>query len=266
MIKRIISAFLCIICCIFLLNIQFSFAKESNTKNWYLKYGNSGEVPQLPESDETSKKYDLITVDRSGEKAIYLTFDAGYENGNIEKILDIMKKHEVKSAFFVLPNLIKSNPELMLRINDEGHLICNHTKSHRNMSKVTDINEFKTELMENEKILSENLNIEMKKYYRPPEGSYSDLNLKHAKELGYKTVFWSLAYADWDNNKQLEKNKALNLLLSRVHPGCVLLLHPTSATNTEILDEIIVKMKEQGYIFKSLDEFPNYSTSEGQQK
>ena len=264
MFKKIIVAFLCIICCIFSLNIQISFANENNSKNWYLKYGSSGEIPKMPESDDVSKKYDLITVDRSGEKNIYLTFDAGYENGNIERILDIMKKHDVKSAFFILPNLIKTNPEIILRLNNEGHLICNHTKSHRNMSKITDINEFKKELAENEKILYDKLNIQMEKYYRPPEGAYSDLNLNQAKELGYKTVFWSLAYADWNNNKQPDKTKALNLLLSRVHPGCVVLLHPTSSTNAEILEDFIVKLKEQGYIFKSLDEFPIYSMSERQ--
>ena len=174
----------------------------------------------------------------------------------MNKILDILKKHNTKGAFFVLPNIIKTNPELIKRMYNEGHLICNHTKSHRNMGKVTDINVFKEELTTNEEILKSTLGIEMSKYYRPPEGAYSELNLKHASELGYTTVFWSLAYADWDNNKQPSPKESLNLLLKRIHPGCVLLLHPTSATNAAILDTLITKLEEQGYSFLSLDEFP----------
>ena len=224
--------------------------------SWYLKYNEGEAHPNTPDNGSYSEKYGVISLDRSGEKNIYLTFDAGYENGNIERILDVLKKHNVRGAFFVLPNLIKSNPELLQRMNDEGHLICNHTKSHGNMGKITDINRFRDELEGNEKILKDTLGLDMKKYYRPPEGAYSELNLSQARELGYTTVFWSLAYADWDNSKQPDKDKSLRLLLSRVHPGCVALLHPTSDTNAAILDDFISELKTRGYTFKSLDEFP----------
>ncbi len=258
-VKEKLIAFLCITLCINSLNIQHVYSQDSKVQSWYLKYGNKGEVPQTPDNGVYTEKYDVISLDRSGEKSIYLTFDAGYENGNIAKILNTLKMHNVPGAFFVLPNLIKSNPELLVRMNDEGHLICNHTKSHGNMGKVTDINVFRNELENNEAILKDSLKLEMAKYYRPPEGAYSELNLSHAKELGYKTVFWSLAYADWDNDKQLECGKALELLFSRVHPGCVVLLHPTSETNAKILDEFIIKLKQDGYTFKSLDDFPDQS-------
>ena len=252
--KRLISVFLCSVYCIFASNIQLSYA--DSVKNWYLSYKEENQIPDTPDNGDYSKKFNVISLDRSGEKNVYLTFDAGYENGNVNKILDILKKHNTTAAFFVLPNIIKTNPELIKRMYNEGHLICNHTKSHRNMGKVTDINVFKEELSANEEILKSTLGIEMSKYYRPPEGAYSELNLKHATELGYTTVFWSLAYADWDNNKQPSPKESLNLLLKRIHPGCVLLLHPTSATNAAILDTLITKLEEQGYSFLSLDEFP----------
>lgn len=246
-------ALLCIIMCILSISVV---AASTTIKNWYLKYNQNGIQPQTPDNGEYSQKYNIISLDKSGEKTIYLTFDAGYENGNIEKILDVLKKHNVNGAFFILPNLVKSNPELVQRINDDGNLLCNHTKSHKNMGKITDINVFKKELTDNEAILKETLGLEMKKYYRPPEGAYSELNLRQATELGYTTVFWSLAYADWDNEKQTNCEKALNLLLSRVHPGCVVLLHPTSSTNAQIIDKFISTLKEDGYVFKTLDEFP----------
>lgn len=254
-IKKVMYAFLCIISCISISNMHAHCTSEA--KNWYLKYNSAGEHPSTPDNGKYADKYNAIYLDRSGEKSIYLTFDAGYENGNVAKILDTLKKHDVPGAFFVLPNLIKSNPDLLSRMNDEGHLICNHTRSHRNMAKITDINQFRKELEDNEKILRDELGYEMAKYYRPPEGAYSELNLSQANELGYTTVFWSLAYADWDNDKQIDGDKALELLLSRVHPGCVLLLHPTSETNANILDRFITDLKDRGYSFKSLNDFPN---------
>ena len=236
--------------------IHIASAEDTTVQSWYLKYGNPGEAPKTPDNGAYTEKYGVLSLDKTGNKNIYLTFDAGYENGNIEKILDTLKKHDVKSAFFVLPNLIKSNTELVRRMYNEGHLICNHTKSHGNIGKVTDIAELQRELEGNEAILKEYLGLDMAKYYRPPEGAYSELNLMQANRLGYKTVFWSIAYADWDNNKQQSYDKALNLLLSRVHPGCIVLLHPTSSTNAAIMDDFITNVKQQGYCFKTLDEFP----------
>ncbi len=230
----------------------------SNTaeQHWYLKYNTDGIQPDTPDDGSYSEKYGTIALDKSGEKAIYLTFDAGYENGNIKKILDVLKAHDVCGAFFVLPNLIRTNPELLQRMNNEGHLICNHTRSHKNMAKIHDIELFKKELSDNEQILEDTLGLQMAKFYRPPEGTFSEENLEFARKLGYKTVFWSLAYADWDNDNQITPDKALALLKSRMHPGCILLLHPTSKTNAEILDPLISSLKNEGYVFKSLEDFP----------
>lgn len=255
MMKKFYIFILCIIYCIFALNMHTLAQGKADSQNWYLKYNKDEIPPQTPDNGSFTKQYDVISLDKSGEKSIYLTFDAGYENGNVEKILDILDKHNVKGAFFVLPHLIESSPALVQRMNDNKHLICNHTRSHKNMSKITDFNVFKKELTDNEDILRNTLGIEMAKYYRPPEGAYSEANLEFAKNAGYKTVFWSLAYADWDNNKQPDAEKSLNLLLSRVHPGCVALFHPTSETNVKIMDRFIETLKAKGYTFKSLDEF-----------
>lgn len=224
--------------------------------SWYFKPSNNGEQPQLiPEASSFVGKYNTISMGYADSKEIYLTFDAGYENGNVEKILDVLKEKNVKGAFFILPQLSKNNTELLVRMKNEGHLICNHTKTHRDMSKITDFETFRSELEESEKIFYEYTGFDMDKFYRPPEGRFSEQNLKWATELGYTTVFWSLAYADWDNNKQIEPQKALSLLVSRTHNGCVVLLHPTSSTNVKILGDYIDTMRSKGYEFACISDF-----------
>ena len=180
--------------------------------------------------------------------------DAGYENGNVEKILDILKANEVKGTFFILPRLAENNTDLCKRMKEEGHLVGNHSVHHKNMGKIGDIETFTKETKPLDEFFKEKTGYEMDTFFRPPEGAFSENTLKFAQELGYTTVFWSLAYADWDNNKQMNPDKALELLLSRTHDGCVLLLHPTSETNTKILDSYIKTLKGQGYEFCLVDE------------
>ena len=186
------------------------------------------------------------------EKTVYLTFDAGYENGNVERILDVLRENDVRGAFFVLENFVKRNTELVKRMADEGHLICNHTCKHKDMTKLGR-EAFRGELESLESLLEEN-GIEIAKYYRPPEGRFNRDNLTWAKELGYNTVFWSLAYADWDNARQPDPEKAKKLILDNVHNGAIILLHPTSKTNADILPDIISELKSLGYRFGTLDE------------
>lgn len=254
--RKTIRLYLCIIICIISSNMQAFAYNKADEQHWYLKYNKNGEIPATPDNGKYTEMYDVISIDKSGDKNIYLTFDAGYENGNVSKILDVLKNNNVPAAFFVLPNIIRTSSETVRRMANEGHLICNHTKSHANMARIYNYSEFCKELSDNEKILDECLGLKMSKYYRPPEGTFSEVNLEFAKNCGYKTVFWSLAYADWDNNKQPSPEKALSLLTSRVHPGCVLLLHPNSDTNTKILDTFIKTLKNEGYSFKSLNDFP----------
>lgn len=223
--------------------------------SWYTVPTKNEEQPTSFEARDIIDKYDTIYLGSPEKKKVYLTFDAGYENGNVEKVLDALKENEVKGAFFVLPHFIKANPDLIKRMSEEGHLVCNHSTTHRDMSKVADFEEFKKELEGLENTYREQTGNEISKYYRPPEGKFSEKNLEFAQQLGYKTVMWSLAYADWDNNKQPDPQKAKELVLSRVHNGCVMLLHPTSATNAAIIGDVICELKNRGYEFGTLDEF-----------
>lgn len=195
--------------------------------------------------------------DTAEDKVIYLTFDAGYENGNVEKILNVLKEENVPSAFFVLDNLIYKNSDLILRMIDEGHLVCNHTSKHLDVTKCKTLDEFKVELENLEKLYKEKTGREMAKYFRPPEGKFSRQSMEFASSLGYKTIFWSFAYADWDNNAQMSHAAAKEKILSNIHNGEIMLLHPTSATNAAILGDVIRALKSEGFRFGTLDELTN---------
>ena len=200
---------------------------------WYVKRNPDHVTPELPSEFSRLTEYDGYYADTAcgeAEKVIYLTFDAGYENGNVEKILNTLKEKEVPGAFFILSHFLTANPVLVERMIDEGHLVCNHTARHRNMAKSSD-EEMKRELTDLETLFRERTGREIAKYYRPPEGSFKWDNLAVAKELGYATVFWSFAYADWDNQRQPSPDAALKKIRDNLHSGAVVLLHPTSATN-----------------------------------
>ena len=192
-------------------------------------------------------------ADGECEKVIYLTFDAGYENGNVAKVLDVLKEENVPGAFFVLGHLISNNSDLIMRMKTEGHLVCNHTVRHRDMSRMSD-EAFLKELKELEDQYQALTGEEMPKYYRPPEGRFSKNNLETANHSGYKTIFWSFAYPDWDNQKQMSPQKAKQIILDNLHSGEVMLLHPTSSVNAEILGDVIREARSQGYRFGTLEE------------
>lgn len=224
------------------------------TENWGLGFGQNGEKPTGNVSAEELKKYHAAYMDPTDEKVIYLTFDAGYENGNTPAILDALKKHDVSATFFVVGNYLETSPELVKRMVEEGHIVGNHTYHHPDMSKISDKQSFEKELKDLENLYTQVTGQTMKKYYRPPQGKYSENNLKMAQEMGYKTFFWSLAYVDWYQDKQPSKEEAFKKLLGRIHPGAIVLLHSTSDTNGAILDELLTKWEEMGYHFATLDD------------
>ena len=236
-----------------LLTILATIPCHATGTNWGLSYPTPGAHPQGMASRESLLTHDAYFVGGE-EKVIYLTFDAGFENGYTAPILDVLKKNDVPAAFFLVGTYIRDNPELVTRMVSEGHIVANHTLSHPDMSAIADLQSFKSELDKTEEIYKNVIGEDMPKYYRPPRGVYSEDNLKMAKELGYKTVFWSLAYVDWYVDRQPSREEAFSKLLPRAHPGMVLLLHNTSATNAAILDELIAKYFEMGYEFKSLDD------------
>ena len=223
--------------------------------DWGLSFQSEGAPPVANASQEYLRNFDALYVGDAHQKEIYITFDAGFENGNTERILDALKKHGVKATFFLVGNYFETQPELVKRMAEEGHTIGNHTYSHPDMSKIGDIQSFQTELQKNEALYRDILGSEMPKLYRPPQGKFCEENLKMAQQLGYSTVFWSLAYVDWYVDDQPTPEQAFSKLLPRIHPGAVVLLHSTSSTNAEILDELLTKWEETGYSFGDLEAY-----------
>ena len=222
--------------------------------SWGLSFRTEGQPPVGPATQRELDGYDAAYLGDTARKVIYLTFDAGYENGCTGKILDVLKKHDVPAAFFLVGNYMEKNPDLVRRMAREGHTVGNHTMHHYDMSKISDPAAFRKELEDLQALYLQITGQELPKYYRPPQGTYSRSNLEQAKALGYKTVFWSLAYVDWLTDDQPTAQQAFSKLLPRTHQGAVVLLHSTSETNAAILDELLTRWKEMGYRFASLDE------------
>ncbi len=231
---------------------------EEKSYSWYCAHVKNHLQPTVAELNfiEENGAYYIDHAHASvtdDDKVIYLTFDAGYENGNVAKVLDVLKEENVSGAFFVLGHLISHDPSLIMRMKDEGHLVCNHTVRHRDMSQASE-ESFLKELKDLEDQYRNLTGDEMPKYYRPPEGRFSKSNLEIANRNGYKTIFWSFAYPDWDNQRQMNPQKAKEIILENLHNGEVMLLHPTSAVNAEILGDVIREAKAQGYRFGTLNE------------
>jgi len=227
-------------------------AREAGS--WGLHFQEEGQAPSGNTSPTVLAGYDAAYLGDTKEPVIWLTFDAGYENGCTGQILDVLKAHEVPAAFFLVGNYLEMEPDLVRRMVNEGHTVGNHTWSHPDMSRIADQAAFAEELEKVEAKYQEITGQELPKFYRPPQGNYSEDNLKLAQEQGYKTVFWSLAYADWDNNKQPSAEEAFSKLIPRIHNGAVVLLHSTSKTNAAILDELLTRWKDMGYRFAPIEE------------
>ena len=230
--------------------------------SWGLSFQTEGQAPIGNVSNEKLRTYDAVYLGDTDQKVIYLTFDAGYENGCTEKILDTLQAHDIQAAFFLVGNYLEQNPELVKRMVAEGHIVGNHTYHHWDMSKISDMESFRAELESLEALYTELTGEKMQKYYRPPQGIYSEENLFMAQELGYKTVFWSLAYVDWLNDKQPTSEQAFEKLIPRIHNGAVVLLHSTSETNAAILDDLLTRWEELGYRFESIEQLFVENSSE----
>ena len=246
-------------CTVFLMGrgagyLQETAAAVSYSENWGLGFGASGTQPTGNASAKELAEYDAFYIGNTDEKTIYLTFDCGYENGNTPAILEALTKHQAPATFFVVGTLLESNPELIKQILAAGNTIGNHTWHHKDMSQISTMESFSEEIQTVEKLYQQITGQEISRFYRPPQGKYSEANLKMAQELGYHTFFWSLAYVDWYQDNQPSHEEAFEKLLGRIHPGAIVLLHSTSSTNAEILDELLTKWEEMGYHFGSLDD------------
>lgn len=229
-------------------------SSAAQSTGWGLSFQEEGKRPAGNASIDDLKQYNAYYASDTDQKIIYLTFDAGYENGNTPAILDALKKHQAPAVFFVVGNFIKDNPDLIRRILADDHIIGNHTMTHPDLPQISSMDAFQKELQDVEELYTSLTGEAMTKFYRPPRGIYNTENLSMAKELGYSTFFWSLAYVDWIQDQQPSRKEAFQKLLTRIHPGAIVLLHNTSSTNAEILDELLTKWEEMGYEFHSLKE------------
>lgn len=252
--KRDTAIFLAAIALTVLGVVRVFYESAVPTAAWGLSFRQEGTAPVGNAGTEQLRQYDAAYIGDTREKVLYLTFDAGYENGSTEKILNTLKAHKVPAAFFLVGSYIQRNHDLVRRMVEDGHIVGNHTMHHYDMSKLSDKETFSKELTDLEGLFKETTGKDLPKFYRPPQGIYSQENLKMAKELGYKTVFWSLAYVDWKNDQQPTKEQAFQKLLPRTHPGAVILLHSTSQTNAKILGDLLTHWEQEGYRFGTLDE------------
>lgn len=224
------------------------------SEDWGLNFVEEGSQPKGNADAADLAAYNAYFVGSNNEKVIYLTFDCGYENGNTEPILDALKKHNVPATFFVVGHFLETAPELVQRMVEDGHTVGNHTYHHPDMSAISTIEDFQKEVDDVADLFHEITGTELSKYYRAPQGKCNESNLAMAQQLGYATFFWSLAYVDWDTEHQPSRSDALDKLTKRIHSGAVVLLHNTSQTNGQILDELLTKWEEMGYTFRPLSD------------
>ena len=220
---------------------------------WGLAFPTPGAAPAAPLEPERLAELDAAYLDPDGGKVLYLTFDAGYENGFTAGLLDVLKERQVPAAFFLVGDYLERNADLVRRMVAEGHIVGNHTMTHPDMTRL-DAQAFEAELRGMEQLYQDVTEQTLPKFFRPPQGLYSEKTLHMARELGYKTVFWSLAHADWNNDDQPDPDAAAEKLTGRLHDGAVILLHATSKTNAEILDRLITQWQDMGYRFAPLTE------------
>ncbi len=232
------------------------YVEAASSGSWGLGFGADGSETQPTGSlsKEELAEYDAWYLGADTEKVLYLTFDCGYENGNTGAILDALKKHHVPATFFVVGHFLETALDLVKRMVEEGHMVGNHTYHHPDMSTISSLEAFQEELEAVADSFYEITGTRLSPYYRPPQGKANAENIKMAQQLGYSTIFWSLAYVDWDPENQPSHDAAFDKLTARIHPGAIVLLHNTSQTNGEILDELLTKWEEMGYRFVSLQQ------------
>ena len=227
----------------------------SNSKiGWGIKRSDNHEQPDVgTKNKEIMDKYNGIYMGNKEKKIVYLTFDLGYEAGYTSKILEILKNNNVKATFFITAHYVNTQPDLVKQMIDEGHIVGNHTANHKSMPSCS-LETINKEVMNLHSAISEKFGYEMK-FIRPPRGEYSERTVAYTNTLGYKTVMWSFAYDDWDENKQGREEYGRKKILENVHNGEIMLLHATSKDNANILDDVVKQIKHMGYEFKNIDEF-----------
>ncbi len=222
---------------------------------WYYLPHKTDQPPDPMEKASYISDYDVLYLGNTEQKVIYLTFDDCPDNGNIPAILDVLEDHHATAAFFMTELFIRQHPEIIRKIVADGCLVCNHTAHHVGVSRVS-FEKFKAELEGVEAAYREVTGEELPKFFRPPQGLFSEKTLSYAEEMGYTTVFWSFRYSDWDVNNQPTDEAAMSAILKETHPGEIALLHSQSSANVHILDHVLTAWEEAGYTFGSLNDIP----------
>lgn len=235
--------------------IETSSNAVGNQKiGWGIKRNDNHEQPDVgSKNKKVLEENNGICLGNAEKKIIYLTFDEGYEAGYTKQILETLKVNDIKATFFITAHFVNTQEDLVKQMIQEGHIVGNHTVNHKSMPDLTD-EQVHSEVMQLHQTIQEKFGYEMK-YIRPPKGEFSERTLSVTNSLGYKTVMWSFAYEDWNEDKQPNEQKAKEKILNNLHNGEIMLLHGNSKTNTNILDTIIKEAKNMGYEFKSLEEF-----------
>jgi len=221
--------------------------------SWWFTRNGQHQIPSVGQgTPQLLAQNNAFYVLPNSSKKIYLTFDCGYELGYTAKILDTLDREQVKAAFFITGQFIKTQPDLVKRMQTSGQLVCNHTWNHPDLATLSQ-DKFNQEVQSLEQKYAELTGAQIAPYLRPPMGNYSPTSLKWAKEIGYSTVFWSIAFEDWDPNKQPGADYSHKHVLDNIHPGAVILLHAVSKSDTEALEQIITDLKAQGYLFSTFN-------------
>ena len=226
-------------------------------ERWWLKRNENLQTPEVSDHIDLSKYDAFYVIPKCKKKKIFLTFDCGYENGFTPKILDVLKKQKIVAAFFVTKPFIREGRELVRRMKKEGHIVGNHTVHHKSMPTLSD-RDNKQEIIDCAEYCKEATGYEMDHFIRPPMGEYNEKTLKLTKSMGYKTIFWSMAYVDFDVNKQPGKQYVVEHFKKYTHNGAIPLMHNVSQSNAEALDEVITNLKKEGYQFESLKKLSSY--------
>lgn len=231
----------------------FSYVPTTYSYGWGFKPSINEQGPDIGKYEEIIKKNLAFYAESTDEKNIYITFDNGYEQGFTKSILSILKKHDVPATFFVTGHYVNSEPELVKQMVREGHLIGNHSFNHPDFTTM-DKPSIKTELKTLEEAVANITDQKEMNYVRPPRGTFNEKTLQWIESLGYIHVFWSVAFKDWEVDRQRGWQYAYDHMMKQIHPGAIVLLHTVSEDNALALEKAIVRLKKRGYKFKSLDE------------
>ncbi|MEN6460687.1 MAG: polysaccharide deacetylase family protein [Syntrophomonas sp.] len=235
-------------------NKEIPQKQNTPSHSWYLTLNSTHQIPYVnPDIKTLLAENNAFYVLANNSNKIFLTFDCGYELGYTGQILDILKVNQIKAAFFITGQYINSQPDLVKRMKAEGNLVCNHTWSHPDCSTLAP-DKLQQELAELEQEYTKVTGYTIDRYLRPPMGNYSAISLQATNQAGYSTVFWSIAFRDWDPNNQPGAEYSYQYVMKNIHPGAVILLHAVSKSDTEALDRIIKDLKNQGYVFATFND------------